>query len=400
MSSGRLELKVGLFVIVLLGLAAIMSIKFSKTGFGLDDTYPINLHAENAGTVIKNSPVLMSGVKVGYVDEINLKKDANGTIFVELKVLLYEEFTNVIQEGAVFRIKSSGFLGDQYIAVFPGATVGKPLSEILGENDWLECEAPFDIEETGQKVGELIEKVDIAVGTIDGFVKKIDQGLLSDETVTNLTMTIANFRETSQTVKKMFADNSASVSQGIENFNTGMTNFNAFSMQLREAMRTNAPAVHQSVTNFAAFTARLQVSAAELGQLILTNAPVVNKALKNIAAFSEKLDKTTAELQSTISNSRTNITKVIENITAVTKNLKVITENADKIVAQLESGKGLAGGLLKNEEMRVQFQSMISNLNTTAKGLTNIVNTINARGLFFKPPPEKIVLPPRTTRPK
>ena len=208
MSSGRLELKVGLFVIVLLGLAAIMSIKFSKTGFGLDDTYSITLHAENAGTVIKNSPVLMSGVKVGYVDEINLKKDANGTIFVELELQLYEEFINVIQEGAVFRIKSSGFLGDQYIGVFPGATVGKPLSEILGENDWLECEAPFDIEETGQKVGELIEKVDIAVGTIDGFVKKIDQGLLSDETVTNLTMTIANFREISKTVNKLFTDNS------------------------------------------------------------------------------------------------------------------------------------------------------------------------------------------------
>jgi hypothetical protein len=91
---------------------------------------------------------------------------------------------------------------------------------------------------------------------------------------------------------------------------------------------------------------------------------------------------------------------VIGDISVVTERLKSITENADKIAKQLESGKGLAGGLLKNEEMRVQFQSMISNLNTTAKGLTNIVNTINARGLFFKPPPEKIVIPPRTTRPK
>ena len=72
------ELKVGLFVIVLLALAAIMSLKFSKTGFGLDDTYSINLRAENAGTVIKNSPVLMSGVKVGYVDEIILNKDESG----------------------------------------------------------------------------------------------------------------------------------------------------------------------------------------------------------------------------------------------------------------------------------------------------------------------------------
>ena len=70
------------------------------------------------------------------------------------------------------------------------------------------------------------------------------------------------------------------------------------------------------------------------------------------------------------------------------------------IAERLESGKGIAGSLLKDEEMRVQFQSLISNLNTTAKGLTNIVKEINARGLFYKPKPEKIVIPPRTTRPK
>ena len=39
MSGGRLEFKVGLFVIVLLGLAAVMSIKFSETGFGLRPTF-------------------------------------------------------------------------------------------------------------------------------------------------------------------------------------------------------------------------------------------------------------------------------------------------------------------------------------------------------------------------
>ena len=133
--------------------------------------------------------------------------------------------------------------------------------------------------------------------------------------------------------------------------------------------------------------------------MISTNAPVVNKALKNIAAFSEKLDNTTAVLQSTLATNRTNITKVIGNISVATENLKGITENANKIMIELESGNGLAGGLLKNEEMRAQFQSLISNLNATAKGLTNIVKEINARGLFYKPKPEKIVIP-RTIRPK
>ena len=397
MSSGRLELKVGLFAIVLLGLAAVMSIKFSKTGFGLGETYSLNLHAENAGTVIKDSPVLMSGVKVGYVDSIDLLKDQNGTAVVELGIRLFTEYEgNILDQNSTFFIKSSGFLGDQYIGITPHR--GPPIRKKLEKQGWLECKKPFDIEETGQSIGEFIKKVDSAVETIDGFVKKINLGLLSDETVTNLTETIANFRETSKSVKEKFDDN-GSVSRGIENFNRGMTNFNVFSTELRDEWRAAAPAVHQSVTNLAVITTRLRVSADKLDEYISSKQPEVDQALKNIAAFSEKLDKTTADLQSTLANNRTNITKVIENISAATENIKGISENADKIVERLESGKGFVGGLLRNEEMRVQFQSLISNLNTTAKGLTNIVKEINERGLFYKPKPEKIVIP-HTTRPK
>ena len=397
MSSGRLELKVGLFAIVLLGLAAVMAIKFSKTGFGLGETYSLNLHAENAGTVIKDSPVLMSGVKVGYVDSIDLLKDQNGTAVVELGIRLFTEYEGkILDQNSTFFIKSSGFLGDQYIGITPHR--GPPIRKKLEKQGWLECKKPFDIEETGQSIGEFIKKVDSAVETIDGFVKKIDQGLLSDETVTNLTETIANFRETSKSVKEKFDDN-GSVSRGIENFNRGMTNFNVFSTELRDEWRAAAPAVHQSVTNLAVITTRLRVSADKLDEYISSKQPEVDQALKNIAAFSEKLDKTTADLQSTLANNRTNITKVIENISAATENIKGISENADKIVERLESGKGFVGGLLRNEEMRVQFQSLISNLNTTAKGLTNIVKEINERGLFYKPKPGKIVIP-HTTRPK
>jgi phospholipid/cholesterol/gamma-HCH transport system substrate-binding protein len=397
MSSGRLELKVGLFAIVLLGLAAVMAIKFSKTGFGLGETYSFNLHAENAGTVIKDSPVLMSGVKVGYVDSIDLLKDQNGAAVVELGIRLFTEYEGkILDQNSTFFIKSSGFLGDQYIGITPHR--GPPIRKKLEKQGWLECKKPFDIEETGQSIGEFIKKVDSAVETIDGFVKKIDQGLLSDEAVTNLTETIANFRETSKSVKEKFDDN-GSVSRGIENFNRGMTHFNVFSTELRDEWRAAAPGVHQSVTNLAVITTRLRVSADKLDEYISSKQPEVDQALKNIAAFSEKLDKTTADLQSTLANNRTNITKVIENISAATENIKGISKNADKIVERLESGKGFVGGLLKDEEMRVQFQSLISNLNTTAKGLTNIVKEINAHGLFYKPKPEKTIIP-RTTRPR
>jgi ABC-type transporter Mla subunit MlaD len=399
MTSGRLEFKVGLFVIVLLGLAAVMSIRFSKTGFGLmDETVSINLRTENAGTVIKNSPVLMSGVRVGYVDSVDLLKNQDGSVVVELGIQLFAEHEDkVLGQNSTFFIKSTGFLGDQYIGVNPGQ--GPPVRALLEKKGWLWCEKPFDIEETGQRVSKLLEHVDVAVMAITNFVGKIDQELLSDDTVTDLTMTISDFREISKSVKEKFDDN-GSVSQGIENFNRGMTNFNAFSKQLRDAMRTNAPAVHESVTNFSAFTKRLHDSAGELELLISTNAPTMQKALGNIQAFSVKLDKTTADLQSTLANNRTNITQVVGNLAIATRNIKGITESVDKILMQVESGKGLAGGLITNEEMRLQFMAVMTNLNGTAVHFSNLASNLNARGIFYKPKPESLVIPPRSVRPK
>ena len=122
MSGGRLEFKIGLFVIVLLAMAAVMSIKFSESGFGLRNTYPLTLRTSNAGTIIRDSPVLMSGVKIGYVDSFDLTEDGREVL---INVELYPEYRTRVREGVTFRIKSTGFLGDQFIGVFPGETMGK-----------------------------------------------------------------------------------------------------------------------------------------------------------------------------------------------------------------------------------------------------------------------------------
>ena len=67
---------------------------------------------------------------------------------------------------------------------------------------------------------------------------------------------------------------------------------------------------------------------------------------------------------------------------------------------QVESGKGLAGGLITNEEMRLQFMAVMTNLNGTAVHFSNLASNLNARGLFYKPKPERFVAPPRSVRPK
>ena len=425
MSGGRLEFKVGLFVIVLLALAAVMSIKFSETGFGLRDTYSLTLRTSNAGTIIRDSPVLMSGVKIGYVDSFDLTEDGSEVL---INVELYPEYSKVVREGVTFRIKSTGFLGDQFIGVFPGETMGAELAEGTEHP----CESPFDVEQVGQKVSGLIERVDGAVQKIDLLVGNVNTNLLSSNSVENITAAIAEFRVTSEKLNQistkvdgLITTNGPALTAGvaelsafakelrgavqtnapvlqasITNFNTSMANFSEFTVQLREAMATNAPAIHTSVTNFAAFTRRLHASAGELEVLIATNAPTVQSALSNIEAFSVKLDKTTADLQSTLANNRTNITAVVENLATATESIKGITQSANRILMEIESGQGLAGGLLKNEEMRLQFQAVLTNLNGTAIHFSNLASNLNARGIFYKPKPERLINPPRSVKPK
>ena len=425
MSGGRLEFKIGLFVIVLLAMAAVMSIKFSESGFGLRNTYPLTLRTSNAGTIVRDSPVLMSGVKIGYVDSFDLTEDGREVL---INVELYPEYSTRVREGVKFRIKSTGFLGDQFIGVFPGETMGKELAE--GSEH--PCESPFDVERVGQKVSVLIERVDGAVEKIDLLVGNVNTNLLSSNSVENITAAIAGFRMTSEKLNQistkvdgLITTNGPALTAGvaelsdfakelrgavqtnapvlqasITNFNTSMANFSEFTEQLREAMATNAPAIHTSVTNFAAFTRRLHASAGELEVLIATNAPTVQSALSNIEAFSVKLDKTTADLQSTLANNRTNITAVVENLATATESIKGITQSANRILTEIESGQGLAGGLLKNEEMRLQFQAVLTNLNGTAIHFSNLASNLNARGIFYKPKPERLINPPRSVKPK
>ena len=425
MSGGRLEFKIGLFVIVLLAMAAVMSIKFSESGFGLRNTYPLTLRTSNAGTIIRDSPVLMSGVKIGYVDSFDLTEDGREVL---INVELYPEYSTRVREGVTFRIKSTGFLGDQFIGVFPGETMGKELAE--GSEH--PCESPFDVEQVGQKVTGLIERVDGAVEKIDLLVGNVNTNLLSSNSVENITAAIAEFRVTSEKLNQistkvddLITTNGPTLTAGvaelsafakelrgavqanapvlqasITNFNTSMANFSQFTDQLREAMDTNAPAIHTSVTNFAAFTRRLHASAGELEVLIATNAPTVQRALSNIETFSVKLEKTTADLQSTLANNRTNITAVVENLATATESIKGITQSANRILMEIESGQGLAGGLLKNEEMRMQFQAVLTNLNGTAIHFSNLASNLNARGIFYKPKPERLVNPPRSVKPK
>lgn len=459
MSNSRLELKVGLFVVVLLGLAAVMVFKFSESGLGWGDTVALKLKTTDAGTVVNNSPVLMSGVKIGYVDAIDLEADGLVTITVQLNT----RDAKHIDANSTFAIKSSGFLGDQYIGVFPPPMDDRAKAPLPTDVAQI-CEPPFDIMTVARDaqvtIGHaqgLIEDVSARVRDLNATIHTLNQNIFNPATMSDFRATITNFAAASTNLVLFTRDatnvagrvqsllspatvaevtNSiarfnammgdftnvshrvqavltpqtiAEVTNSIVRFNASMANFTNFTHELSSA----APMIRTNLANLDKITTEFRKTAGEVRLLVSTNRPAVTQALKNFEDFSKQLTETTEKLKETLSKNETNFTHVVGNIKLASEQLKGITSTGNQIVKDLESGKGLAGGLLRDEAMRLQFQQLVTNLNHTATNLDGFITNVNLRaaelqpilkairrhGLFHKPkdPPLKF---PRGTRPK
>lgn len=304
-----MEWKVGLFVLIGLVLTGLMIMRFSK-GTGLSTTYKINLDARNAGGIIPGAQVLMAGVPIGSVSAINLAQDGSKVTMV---ASIYSRFK--ISKKAVFGIATVGFLGDRYVSVSPGPLAnGTEHPGFFKDGDTVQIEEAFDLTAVAQSASGLMDRLSGTVDQMSNAVRRLDGTLLSDQSLGNLTQTIANLRNVS------------------ERAIVAIENLNAFVV-------TNTASLTRGVTNFSAFT--------------------------------EKLNLVTLELRETLASNRVELTSAM-------KNIERATHRADNILKEVEEGKGLAGTLLRNESMAEYTGIVLSNFmvfssNLNHKGLWGVI---------------------------
>jgi phospholipid/cholesterol/gamma-HCH transport system substrate-binding protein len=89
MKQSHLEVKVGLFVFIGLVLLAVLLLQFSKGVTFFRPTYDILLNATSVGGLRRSAQVLMSGVQVGTVSEMQLAQDGK-SVTITLKI--YRQF--------------------------------------------------------------------------------------------------------------------------------------------------------------------------------------------------------------------------------------------------------------------------------------------------------------------
>jgi len=185
---------------------------------------------------------------------------------------------------------------------------------VLQDGEEVQCESPFNLQEVARTTIGFIERVDQATRMIKDTIERINQRALNDRTLDNLADGVDNFRRVSDEAVSLVAN---------------------------------------------------------LNHLVTTNSPSVLTSATNLARFTDDLTRLAAELRQTVAENREGISNSVESLSRA-------STAVGQVAKDLEAGKGVAGGLLKDEELRRSLTVTLLNLEAASSNMANY-------GLLYKP---------------
>jgi phospholipid/cholesterol/gamma-HCH transport system substrate-binding protein len=339
MSQRSTQIKVGLFVVFTILLMAVVVLQFSKGSTLFRKNYTIVLEASDVGGLRNKASVLLSGVQVGTVSAIQLS--AEGTnVFIYLKI--YNEYK--LRDDATFRIEQSGFLGDPYVGVIAGPNKGNVLTNMSVAH----LQEPFQLMEVARSAGDFVKDIKQTAKKLDDMISDVHRDLLNEQTLTNLSFTIATLKRASQ---------DALVT--VDNVNL--------------LIKSNGPELYGTLSNLHASSATL------------TN--VLEGARDGRGLISAVLGQGQAD----------NLSNMTARLVLTSSNLQDASARLTNILNDVQQGRGLAGTLLKNQGVADNVSNLTANLAVTTSNL-------NRYGLwhllFHKEKPAETNAPAKRTHSK
>lgn len=124
------DVRGGLIACVVLVVAAIAILKFSRVGALHGDTFPLYATVGDASGVMKGSEVWLSGQKIGKITDITFRSPQNADtlhrVAIEMEVL--SKYSDALRRDAVGQIRSGGsFIGPAVVYLTPGTANGAPI---------------------------------------------------------------------------------------------------------------------------------------------------------------------------------------------------------------------------------------------------------------------------------
>lgn len=346
MDDRRLELRIGIFVLLGIAAIAVMLAVLERRLFS--PKYPVKASFANAAGVLAGTPVHMGGVEVGRVEEIDIPTTGERSIFVTLSI--DREVT--IKSDAVCTIEPRGLIGEKVLELGFGSSTASDLPK----------------DGTAILVGavppsftDLQRSIQNAVGVLEEALKKLNAIFGDEEVAANVKTTLKNAAEISEKAKA-FMDDARAVA-----------------------------AKAQQVLDDAQALAERTKSA-------------IDTTDKNVAAVSTDLRATAQTLDQTIRDQNTQLLDLQRDLKRSIAKVNEILDRAGTIVEGVERGEGTLGMLLRSQEFYEKTRDLLDNLSMASQSVTRTSDFLRRHpsSLFWgggeaedlEPPPPKRPLPP------
>ncbi len=327
MSERSIEVKVGVLILVAMGLLAGLVLVMS--GFSFERTYPIYVDFDNPGGLQSGGPVRMAGVRVGTVKEMRFMggvvdpKTKRRTV-VRAELSIYKKIKSSIHDDALFYVTTQGVLGEQFLAIDPGS----PDHPILAEES-------------------IVKGIDPP--RLDLFLAKAYE--LLDTALTGIQNNRALIGEIADNTAKLLKGLSTVVTEHKERIDRIVVNLEQLSVEsvglVHDARaRVNDPRVTRSLENIERISTDLQRE----------SGPLLKDAREGMA----NLNRATALVGDPKEQER--YRRALHDLAELLGRANVAAADAQVVVAKIKKGEGTVGALVMDEEIYDDIQEMVRDL--------------------------------------
>ena len=318
---GKIETRVGIFVLVALIIFGYMGFKIGAFRFDRAQYEKYTLYFRDISGLSRKAAVKIAGVKVGWVEEITLipgvESKAEAIVMVSKSYPLYQN--------AYALVRQDGLLGPKYVDLLPG----DPLLRQLAQG------------ETLQKSG--VEPVDL------------------DDIFREVKVIASNVREVSESFRDAFGG-----PQGMDQIRSFATNIETAASKFSSLTTIMERSFSRNEENIDAFL--------EIG----TNFRLLSDRLENkvFPSFQESIEKISTVFDRDFGRIATRVETTTEALEDAAAQARDGLRNISSVAEKIDEGKGLLGKIVNEDETYRDLKVAVS-------GFKNYVSKLDRMQILF-----------------
>lgn len=166
-NQSEIEFKVGLFVGIGVLLIMAMIVLIGGIDKFVTKHHKYYTHFDDVSGLISGSKVLLSGLRVGSVDNVTYEKSDNR---VRVDISVSSKYSEMVRVDSIAEVATQGILGDKYVAI----NGGTPQEGALPPGSEIKTT-------TGKGISQFLTKSDVLVGNLNSITQTLDRILKTFE---------------------------------------------------------------------------------------------------------------------------------------------------------------------------------------------------------------------------